>query len=89
MLLNAWQKSLLNLKHKIVKLNFCDPSGKSVEYNRCRVVSVNLDGPGVSIVTEEGRNIIIDGSGASLHYEIIEVVPRSRDEVWEEMIIRG
>jgi hypothetical protein len=75
-LLDAWQKSKKNLKHKIINL-WWHNGEELVFFNECRVVSVNLDNPGLSIVTKEGVNEIIEGG--NMRTQILRTV-RAEEE---------
>jgi hypothetical protein len=77
--IDAWDKSKLNLRHKIIRLKYVDTAGDSTVYDRCRVISVNLEAPGISIVTEEGYNVILEGLGGSYMYEIIGTTVESEE----------
>lgn len=77
--IDAWDKSKKNLRHKIIKLKYVDTAGNVTVYDKCRVVSVNLEAPGLSIVTEDGYNVIIEGTGGTFEYKILGFVVENEE----------
>lgn len=59
--LDAFQKSVKNLRHKIVNIEHIAPDGSKQEFKEAEVISVDLNSRGMSIVDCEGNNHILQG----------------------------
>lgn len=58
---DAYQKSLLNLKHKIVDIEHIAPDGSTKHFPEAEVISVDVNGNyGVSLVND-GVNYLLQG----------------------------
>lgn len=69
---NPYQKSLLNLKHKIVDLEHIAPDGSVKKFHNAEVISVDLEGNGISILADE-KNYLLQGG--VFRTKIIEKAP--------------